>query len=79
MCGDGFQDLPVLLVGFRDRAEELDEISNCADHRLGRDDLADRFTTAFDNELLAAVAHPIDQIREGTRRLGGRNVCFYII
>lgn len=77
--GDVFQNVPVLLVGVWSSPEEVDEISDGAHGRTGRDDLADRLTAAFDDELFAAVAHPINEVRKGARSLGGRDTSFHII
>lgn len=79
MFSDVFQDVPVLLVGLGSSPQELDKIGDGAHDRTGRNDLADRFPAPFDDELFAAVAHPINEVRKGARGLGGRDMRFHRI
>lgn len=71
MANSVFYDIPVLRIGFRNRCKELFQFSSCGKGRHRRDNPANGFTPALNNEFFALVSDAVDDVGKVSGGFGG--------
>lgn len=71
--------VPIGVVGFGNCGKRFFKIVSSHIRRHGRYNPADRFSAAFDDEFIPAIANPIDDIGQIARGFRGGNAKEHII